>query len=200
MRVSRKVSTRAANVCTVVLIAVAGWKSTEPAATAADSAAGLAAFETVRAVLQHPRCQNCHIPGEAPLQLDEGVTHAMNVKRGPDGHGAAGLQCLLCHADKNPPVSYGPHMPPGAPGWHLPPPDKKMVFIGLSAAELCQVIKDPKQTGGRDLQAMFEHMRDDKLVAWGWSPGAGREPVPIPQEEVVAKFKVWMDAGAPCPQ
>ena len=30
----------------------------------------LAAFETVNAVLQHPRCQNCHIPDNAPLQMD----------------------------------------------------------------------------------------------------------------------------------
>src|ERR1700686_1175885 len=95
-------------------------------------AAALAAFDTVQAVLQHPRCQNCHVPGESPLQLDAGVAHAQNVQRGPDGKGAPGLPCATCHAESNPPASYGPHMPPGAPNWHLPPPERKMVFVGLS--------------------------------------------------------------------
>jgi hypothetical protein len=55
-----------------------------------DRAAGLAAFETVRAVFQHPRCQNCHPAGDAPLQGDEGRPHNMNVRRGPKGEGMAG--------------------------------------------------------------------------------------------------------------
>ena len=37
--------------------------------------AALAAFTTVQKVLQHPRCQNCHIPGDAPLQFDAGLPH-----------------------------------------------------------------------------------------------------------------------------
>src|SRR5438552_13620750 len=92
---------------------------------------GLAAFETVRAVLQHPRCQNCHIPGDAPLQFDAGSVHGQNVLRGPEGKGAPGLACSTCHSTANPPSSYGAHMPPGAPNWNLPPPERKMVFIGL---------------------------------------------------------------------
>jgi hypothetical protein len=131
-------------------------------------------------VLQHPRCQNCHIPGEAPLQFDEGLTHSMNVQRGSDGHGPAGLECGTCHADQNPPASYGPHMPPGALNWHLPPADQKMVFIGLSAAELCKEVKDPTKNGGRDLQAMFEHMRDDQLVSVWLESRVGREPCRSP--------------------
>ena len=63
----------------------------------------LAAFTTVQEVLQHPRCQNCHIPGDAPLQFDAGLTHAMGVMRGPEGHGAAGLPCATCHGESNPP-------------------------------------------------------------------------------------------------
>ena len=51
----------------------------------------LSAFEVVRSVLQHPRCQNCHIPGDAPLQHDEGRTHDMYVKRGPAGFGASNV-------------------------------------------------------------------------------------------------------------
>lgn len=72
------------------------------------------AFDTVQKVFQSPRCQNCHIPGDSPLQFDAGIPHAMNVVRGMDGKGAAGLPCATCHAD-NPPASYGPNAPPGAP-------------------------------------------------------------------------------------
>jgi hypothetical protein len=160
---------------------------------------GLAAFEKVRAVLQHPRCQNCHIPGDAPLQFDAGTTHAQNVLRGPDGKGSPALTCATCHGVANPPASYGAHMPPGAPNWHLPPPDQKMVFIGLSSGDLCRTIKDPKKNGGRDFAALDHHVAEDKLVLWGWSPGTGRAPVSIPHAEFVAAFRAWVAAGAPCP-
>jgi hypothetical protein len=162
-------------------------------------ARGLEAFATVQKVLQHPRCQNCHIPGDAPLQFDDSRPHAQNVLRGPDGKGAPGLQCATCHDTKNAPASWGARMPPGAPNWHLPPPDKKMVFINLSPAELCAVIKDPQKTNGKDLPAMLKHIAEDKLVLWGWDPGVGRAPVDVPHAQFVAAFKEWMDAGAPCP-
>lgn len=157
------------------------------------------AFEVVRSVLQHPRCQNCHIPIDAPLQYDRGTPHAMNVKRGPRGMGAAAMECSTCHGSRNLPETYGPHVPPGAPNWHLPPPETRMVFIDLSPAQLCATLKDRAATGGKDLQAMLVHNRDDPLVGWGWNPGQGRTPVPIPREQFVAAFKAWMDLGAPCP-
>ena len=37
--------------------------------------------------------------------------------RGPKGEGHAALPCSSCHAEKNPPASYGEHTPPGAPHW-----------------------------------------------------------------------------------
>jgi hypothetical protein len=159
----------------------------------------LAAFGVVQRVLQHPRCQNCHIPGDAPLQFDEGRVHSQNVLRGRDGRGARGLACATCHATRNPPASYGPHTPPGAPNWQLPPPEHKMVFIGLPGGELCRGLKNRAENGGRDLAALLAHVRDDELVGWGWSPGLGRAPVDVPREELVAAFRRWMDAGAPCP-
>ena len=159
---------------------------------------GLVAFETVRAVLQHPRCQNCHIPGDAPLQFDAGLVHGQNVLRGPEGKGAPGLACSTCHSTANPPTSYGAHMPPGAPNWHLPPPERKMIFVGLSSGELCRRLKDAKENHGMSLEALLRHVESDKLVLWGWNPGMGRAPVSVPHEEFVAKFKQWMTAGAPC--
>jgi hypothetical protein len=194
----------------VLLAGFLVWAATErgPAAAASRDAAaseearrarGLDAFAVVQKVLQHPRCQNCHIPGDAPLQFDAGTPHQMNVRRGPDGHGSPGLACTTCHDAKNPPDSYGLRVPPGAPDWHLPPPSHKMIFINLSPAELCATIKDPVKTKGKDLAAMLKHIEEDKLVLWGWNPGPGRAPVDTPHAEFVAAFKTWMDAGAPCP-
>ena len=181
------------------LALVLGVAALGGAAPKADAASGLAAFETVRKVFQHPRCQNCHIPGDAPLQFDEGRAHGQNVKRGLEGQGAAGLPCATCHQSKNLPASFGANMPPGAPNWHLPPAGTPMVFIRLTPAQLCAAIKDPKATKGKDLPAMLEHVTHDELVGWGWDPGVGRAPVPVPRAELTAAFRTWMDAGAPCP-
>lgn len=164
--------------------------------TPEERAQGLAAFATVEAVFQHPRCANCHVPGDAP---GAGWVHAMGVVRGPDGHGAPGLPCSTCHAESNPPESYGANLPPGAPHWGLPPPDQKMAWFGLDAKELCAMIQDEDRNGGRDLDDLVEHVTEDKLVLWGWDPGVGRAPVHVPHEEFVARFTQWTDAGAPCP-
>jgi hypothetical protein len=160
---------------------------------------GIAAFETVKQVLQSPRCQNCHIPGDAPLVADDGRPHSQNVQRGPEGKGAAGFSCATCHAEANPPASYGAHMPPGAPDWRLPPPQHRMVFVGLSAGDLCRGLKDERANGGKNLDALVEHLHSG-LVMWGWSPGTGRQPVSVPYDQFLAKFKTWTAAGAPCAQ
>ncbi len=169
------------------------------APSAEERAQAIAAFTTVQQVFQHPRCQNCHIPGDAPLQFDSGVVHAQGIVRGPAGHGAPGLPCSTCHGEANPPASYGPNAPPGAPHWGLPPPERKMVFIGLSPAELCATIKDPEANGGRDFDALLRHVGEDALVLWGWNPGGDRAPVPIPHPEFVAAFERWAAAAGPCP-
>lgn len=157
------------------------------------------AFETVKQVLQHPRCQNCHIPGNAPLQHDEGRPHAMNVQRGADGHGTVAMKCNSCHQTRNLPAEYGLRAPPGAPNWHLPPENMKMVFIDLPAPELCRVLKDPKRNGGKTPAQLVEHVAHDKLVLWGWEPGGERAPVSVPHGEFVAAFKQWVSGGMLCP-
>ncbi|WP_322618278.1 hypothetical protein [Pseudomonas sp. BIC9C] len=165
----------------------------------ADDREALQAFDTVQKVFQSPRCQNCHIPGDSPLQFDAGVPHAMNVVRGMDGKGSAGLPCATCHAQSNPPASYGPHAPPGAPHWSLPPAAQRMAWIGLPADRLCAMIKDRSSNGDRDFAALIKHVSEDKLVLWGWSPGGNRAPVPVPHDIFVTRFKRWADAGGPCP-
>lgn len=96
-------------------------------------------------------------------------------------------------------AALGPHAPPGAPNWHLPPENMKMVFKDVGARELCMTVKDRKRNGNRSMEDFVHHMADDLLVAWGWNPGGDRKPVSISKEETVAAVKAWVAAGAPCP-
>lgn len=161
-----------------------------------DHEAGLAAWDVVYRVLQHPRCLNCHPAGDAPLQGEHSLPHLQNVTRGPDGHGLFGMRCETCHQETNLP---GEHMPPGAPKWHLPPKDMPLVFEGKSSAELCRQIQDKKQNGGKSMDEIFHHMAHDALVLWGWAPGEGREPVSVPHDELVKALCTWIANGCGCP-
>ena len=162
-----------------------------------DAEESRAAFLQVYRVLTSPRCQNCHPAGDAPLQGDDSHVHLQNVKRGKDGHGVYGMRCDTCHQAANLP---GAHMPPGNPKWGLPSPEHKMVFAGRSAAAVCAQLKDPKQHGGRTLDAIYDHIANDDLVGWGWNPGDGRTLPPLSRSETVAQLKIWIAGGAACPQ
>ena len=164
-----------------------------PARADDRAAAGKAGFLVLYQVLQHPRCVNCHPSGDAPLQYDDARPHAMNISRRSE---ANGVPCATCHRDKN---GSRPGQPPGAPSWRLPPPATPMIFQGRTPHQLCEQLKDRKQTRGRDLSAVLDHVAHDELVGWGWDPGAGRAPVPTPRADVIAAMKTWADAGAPCP-
>lgn len=170
--------------------------SKETAAPGESKEAGVKAFEVVRMVLQSPRCQNCHIPGDVPLQGDQGKPHGMNVKRGEDGRGKTAMRCANCHQNKNGSL---PHTPPGAFDWHLPPPTNPMVFINLSGQELCKDLKDPSKNGERTAAQLMDHMAKDRLVLWGWNPGPGRTTPPVSHEEFVANFSKWVASGMSCP-
>jgi hypothetical protein len=156
----------------------------------------VAAFESIVTVLRNPRCLNCHSTGDFPRQGDDGHRHAMDVRRAPDGTGVTAEKCSTCHQDHN---LAGEHLPPGAPNWHLPPADTPMIWQGLTDRGVCEQLKDPAQNGHRSLNDLVQHFSTDKLVAWGWNPGPGRAPVPMPREELVAKVKTWVGGGAPCP-
>ena len=185
----------------VASLAACGGSSSPPTGpgTSGDPAAGLVAWETVRSVLQHPRCQNCHPGGDAPLQCDDSHVHAQNVQRGPTGHGMVGENCSTCHGPANPPSAYGQHIPPGvSDGWHMPAPEMKLVFVGVASGALCAQLKDPARNGGKDMAALRAHL-DTPLVQWGWAPGFGRAPVPTPRAQFLAAWETWARAGAPCP-
>src|SRR2546427_251449 len=64
---------------------------------------GWRAFTEVATVLTHPRCLNCHVPGDSPLQGDEGRPHDMNVRRAADGRGTPAARCTNCHQAANSP-------------------------------------------------------------------------------------------------
>jgi hypothetical protein len=167
-----------------------------PQTVARDDAAAASAFEAIIPVLHHPRCMNCHSTGDFPRQGDDSHPHRWNVRRGADGDGLPGVKCSTCHQDHN---LAGLHVPPGAPDWHLPSPSMPMIWEGLTDRQLCELFKDPEQNGGRNVEQIVEHMTTP-LVLWGWNPGEGRTPVPMPQRDFLAKVNQWASQGAACPR
>jgi hypothetical protein len=81
--------------------------------------------------------------------------------------------------------------------WALAP--ASMLWQGLSSGDLCRRLKNPALNGKRSAQALVEHMENDQLVRWGWNPGEGRQPVPIPHKEFVNLMKIWVAGGSACP-
>lgn len=167
------------------------------AGIADDDERAVALFREAGKVLQHPRCVNCHPAGDQPLQGEDGHVHEPPVLRGSANSGVAGMRCGACHHDENFEPGGDMASVPGAPHWHLAP--RPMAWQGLTLGELCAQVKDPRRNGGKDLEEIVEHMAEDPLVAWGWDPGEGREPVPGTQEAFAALIRAWVDAGAACP-
>lgn len=161
-----------------------------------NDAAAAAAFESIVTVLHHPRCMNCHSRGNFPRQGDDSHQHKMNVRRGRDGQGVAGMRCDTCHQAHN---LTGTHMPPGAPDWHLPSQGVPMIWEGLSDDQLCESFKNRKQNGNRNIDEIVEHM-STPLVLWGWNPGDGRTSIATPKTEFLTKVKEWAAKGAACPR
>jgi hypothetical protein len=187
-----------------VIFGVSGWFARPVGAAGPGTASNASAandkgelFIAFVSVLRNPRCMNCHSHGDFPRQGDDGHPHIMNIRRGETGFGGPAVKCSTCHQDHN---LDGAHLPPGAPAWHLPPPEMPMIWQGLTDGQICRSITDPKQNRGRDLDQLVEHLTADKLVMWGWNPGQGRKPVPMPHDEFSAKVKAWRAAGAPCPE
>jgi hypothetical protein len=165
----------------------------EFAGIADEAQRSAALFEEAGKVLQHPRCVNCHPAGDRPLQGADGHLHIPAVQRGDGGIGVAGLRCTTCHGQAN----YDAAGVPGHPEWHLAPIE--MAWEGLTLGEICEQVKDPERNGGKDMAELVEHMAEDSLVGWGWSPGAGREPAPGTQQAFGELIRAWAETGAVCP-
>ncbi len=162
---------------------------TPPGADAAREA-----FARAAAVLQHPRCTNCHHRGEGPRQGNLQRAHLLNVKRGAEGRGDEAQPCGACHKAQN---TAGGAVP-GAPDWRMPRPGQA-AWDGLTAAEICAALKDPERNSGLSLDQVVEHMAHDPLVVWAWEPGSIRSRPPIAHEEFMALMRTWRAGGAPCP-
>lgn len=164
--------------------------------------AGLAAWARIHEVVSHPRCANCHV-GEAGIPMWSGPLygparpHGMNVAAGESRMGAEFLPCESCHAWREEGTAEAPHMAPQAAAtWMLPPVEA--AWFGRSSAEICAQLADPERNGGRDAEALADHILHDALVLWGWSPGGGRAPVPGSPQAHAEDIRIWGAAGFPC--
>jgi hypothetical protein len=151
-----------------------------------------ALFSEAAKVIMNPRCMNCHPAGDRPTQGNDLHPHLPPVARG------AG-PCQTCHTVRNYTLmeraSY--RSIPGHPRWDVAPIE--MAWQGKSVGEICQQLKDPQRNGGRSLELLHEHLAKDDIVAWGWQPGEGRDPVPGTQERLGELVRAWIDSGAACP-
>jgi hypothetical protein len=159
---------------------------------------GIRAFRDVASVLTSPRCINCHIPGDRPLQGDDHHVHNMRVTRGSDGKGGSpAMRCSNCHQEVN---VMTPHGPPGAQGWRMPSPEVPLIWQGLTTGQICQAVRDSKTNGDFTPERLIEHAATDHFIVWAWNPGPGRLPPPLSHEQFVERVKVWVSAGQPCPE
>ena len=176
----------------VAIVATAGLASLG----AQERSESVRAFLDVATVLSSPRCANCHITQDTPLQGEDSHAHTMNVRRGSDGRGTPAMRCTNCHQRAS---LAAPNTPPGAPDWRLPPPATPMAWHGRSAGDQCRMLKDPRQNGGRTLPDLLQHARTDPLVLAAWSPGPGRALPPLSHDAFVERFETWIRLGASCP-
>jgi hypothetical protein len=161
-----------------------------------DSIASVNAFMDVYKVLMSPRCMNCHPSGDIPLQGDDSKLHSMLPRRGKDGKGVYAMKCANCHQPTN---LEGAGKPPGAPDWHLPPANMKMVFQGRTASQLAKQLVNPKTNGNKNLQQLKAHA-DDGLVKIGWNMGEGRSAPPMTYEAFKKAWITWIEKGAYAPK
>ncbi|MFG6569054.1 MULTISPECIES: Isoquinoline 1-oxidoreductase subunit [Sulfitobacter] len=162
-----------------------------------ESDRSVALFEEMFLVIESPRCMNCHPVNNTPLQGEEMQPHQPPVVRGAADFGAPGMRCSTCHGSENVPYTTGEGSIPGHEPWQLAPIE--MGWVGLTAAEVCEQLKDPGRNGNRTLAELHEHNAEDGLVGWGWEPGKGRTPAPGTQEVFGALTQAWINTGAACP-
>ncbi|MEX6508341.1 Isoquinoline 1-oxidoreductase subunit [Jiella sp. M17.18] len=161
----------------------------------------IAIFEETGKVILNPRCVNCHPAGNSPLQGDDMHLHQPPVRRGDADFGAPGMTCNTCHGQKNVDLvaqSATIKSIPGSPDWRLAP--SSMAWQGKTLGQICRQLKDKNRNGGLTLAQLVDHMAHADIVAWGWHPGAGRQPVPGTQEEFGNLYRAWVATGAHCPQ
>ena len=168
---------------------------------------GLVAWQRIFAVLSHPRCSNCHtdehnIPMWSGPSYGRTRPHGMNIHAGPSRMGVETLMCSTCHITSRTPNTL-PHAAPhaGHP-WMLAP--AAFAWHGKDSASVCTQLRDPQRNGGRDGQALVEHIIHDAeahaFITWGFAPGGGREPAPGSMQAHLDDMLLWTSVGMPCPE
>jgi mono/diheme cytochrome c family protein len=193
----------AASAVPLVVAADAGNAPRQPTAAPAAQADGLAAWQRVYSVLTHPRCINCHTATNYPQQGDDRHRHRINVVRGIEGKGVAGLNCATCHQESNA-DSTGV---PGGHNWHLAPLSMAWQDLSdqpLSPAQVCRALIDRSKNHNLDGPGLLKHHEEEPLVLWAWHPGrrpdgTERPLPPLSHAEFVDATRQWVQAGTPCP-
>jgi hypothetical protein len=113
-----------------------------------------------------------------------------------------GNTCSARHLDRNVDILVGQQASfrstPGYPRWGLAPID--MAWQGKSVSEVWPADERSAAQCGRNLELLHERVANDDLVAWGWHPGLGRDPVPGTQQQALGELiRAWIDSGAECP-
>ena len=105
------------------------------------------------------------------------------LSAGPPARPHVGDACTACHTDRNftlPTRSDIPEHPQAIRAGS----SRRCRWRGKASrsARFAGSSRTRTRNGGRDLALLQEHIAKDDLVAWGWNPGAGREPAPGSQE------------------
>ena len=163
--------------------------ATVPKSIAVAASEDGALFTAFVPVLRHPRCMNCHSQGDFPRQGDDGHPHAMNVRRGPHGHGVTAEKCSTCNDFAVSGIAFSKVF-------------NKVTDADANLDALLLEGRSPLVAGNYQFTptGLSKFKASDKLVMWAWDPGEGRLPVPLSHDEFSAKVKQWADSGAPCPK
>ncbi|MCB5199927.1 hypothetical protein LGQ03_11825 [Loktanella sp. TSTF-M6] len=177
-----------------------------PEAGSIAPAEGLAAWDSIHAVLSHPRCLNCHV-GDDNVPLWGTVAapdriHGMAINAGDSRIGAEGLSCNACHQTSTRPNAV-PHAPPHTGmDWRLAP--VAFQWTDRTSAEICAQLRDPDRNGGRDAARLIDHILHDAeligFITWSFDPGADRDPAPGNMQAHLEDMAIWTAAGMPCPE
>jgi alcohol dehydrogenase (cytochrome c) len=171
---------------------------------------------------------NAPYPQDYPRQGDDRHPHYYAVVRGDSfnlptaenpnvivqpGMGPPYERCTFCHGTTNDPVTgipgtTNPNGPePTAPFWALAPTSmawESSPGVPLNGAQLCAALLDMTKNGNRTPAELLEHITNEPLVAWAFAPGIGqngkpRTTPPIPHEQLIQWFQIWINEGTPCP-
>ena len=106
------------------------------------------------------------------------------------------------------PGTTNPNFNPGQPFWALAPASmawESEPGVPLTGPQLCAALLDKSKNGNRTPAQLLEHITNEPLVKWAFAPGIGqngkpRTTPPIPQDQLIHWFQIWINEGTPCPR